>query len=273
VRRYCDIAAKTGLLELQDLRTWVDRQRRNAPARPLPSVVSFRGDVEAIAKEVSPRVVVPRRRPDGDDGDIDDGDGDSVIVDEDDDETDVLVVAAPPPPRSPPPVRTSHSHHVVYGQSKPVAVAEGDADLKGQMSVSEDWFTSLGTGEPPFTMVTPTKTACTDFLWFTPVSRNIVLVVRCSAAQCSAGYALQSLCGGVRCCCMLHSVVSSAVVMMALRAHSCVQGALVLSGLMSLPPRSHIADLLPTKELSSTHVAIMAEFRFEPACLTSDWCL
>ncbi len=51
------------------------------------------------------------------------------------------------------------------------------------------------------------------------------------------------------------------------------QGALVLTGLMSLPPRDLIKDTLPTLLLSSPHVPVMAEFGFEPACLSSDWCL
>jgi hypothetical protein len=44
-----------------------------------------------------------------------------------------------------------------------------------------------------------------------------------------------------------------------------------MSGLMSLPSRSHVESHLPTMELSSDHVAIMAEFRFEPSCLATDW--
>jgi hypothetical protein len=51
------------------------------------------------------------------------------------------------------------------------------------------------------------------------------------------------------------------------------QGALVLTGLASLPRQELVKDSLPTMLLSSPHVAILAEFAFEPACLTSDWCL
>ena len=51
------------------------------------------------------------------------------------------------------------------------------------------------------------------------------------------------------------------------------QGALVLTGVMTLPARDLVEETLPTKLLSSPHVAIMSEFSFEPLCLSSDWCL
>ena len=47
---------------------------------------------------------------------------------------------------------------------------------------------------------------------------------------------------------------------------------MIVTGVMSLPPNMLLVETLPTKLLSSPHLALMAEFSFEPECLSSNWC-
>lgn len=125
---------------------------------------------------------------------------------------------------------THISHHVQFA-TKAVSVEES------QISVAPDWFSSLGVGEPPYTMATQKLQGCVDYIWFTPV----------------------------RDCCM------HCVGLLMYTSAECAQGAVVLSGVLSLPPRSAVEGLLPTREYSSDHIAILSEFRFEPSCLSADW--
>ena len=134
---------------------------------------------------------------------------DAVIVDSDDvhdlreDSAESAMLPVDVPPKR-------MIHHVEFGSpkagdgsakgdgasaaSKPAAAAAVTSD--GQISVAPDWFSSLGVGEPPYTVSTPRLEACVDYIWFTPVRYSAMHSAICNGCHCKLCY-----CGCCCCCC------------------------------------------------------------------------
>ena len=100
-----------------------------------------------------------------------DGDDDSVIVDADDvpDDASSDAESTLPEDTSAAIVATAPVHVTYDVVAKKSEFVDSDAALKFKQMLSADWYTNLGLGEPPFTVVTPKLRECHDFIFFTPV--------------------------------------------------------------------------------------------------------
>ena len=211
-QNYRDAAAKWGVLEPKDVAVWkrsllvkdlppppptppTPRRKLERPPASLPAESS---DTELEAGAV--------RRDDLE-----------VIYDTaTDDDTDSEVESEYEEVEKPAPAQVSH--YLRFEDDDPDAQPEGDAELHHQFSVSSEWHSSLGAGEPPYTHVVPRIERTCDYIWFTP-------------------------------------------------------GVLSVSAVLSMPNRARVEGFLPSRKLSSPHLCIMAELKFEPSVLSADWSL
>lgn len=192
---YCDITAKAGLLPPADEILWkratlqvppvalsptkggrvgllaveaTGAGNATSPSSPAAGSPSVRSEdlhsVGRLEESTGPGPSVALLRLEEDDGSVIQG----KDVDDDDDVSELTdrVVEAPLVV-----VESSVPTHVTFGAPAPLTSpdASGDAILHFQQMLTAEWYTNLGLGEPPFTTVTPSRTACNDFLWFTPV--------------------------------------------------------------------------------------------------------
>lgn len=247
---YRDLAVRAKVLEPFDVSKWTS----SLVCRPSQSLSSPVGSVQSSLRNLSALLspsgagdaasslfegsVGPGREGSAESDEEDDGvasEDDKPIIDTDEPESMMQLSSMDSAVKGDEIPVSKLTHHVEFGTPK-----AADPDALAQLSVAPDWFTSLGAGEPPYTTCTPKLHGCVDYIWFTPVS------VMCFCGLRSGG------CFGYF-------------------TDAAPQGSLIMSGLMSLPSRSHVETHLPTMEFSSDHVAIMAEFRFEPSCLATDW--
>ena len=140
----------------------------SAPSSPAAGSPSVRSEdlhsVGRLGESTGPGASVALLRHEDDDGSVIQG----KDVDDDDDVSELTDRVAEAPLVV---VDSSVPTHVTFGAPAPLTSpdASGDTILHFQQMLSAEWYTNLGLGEPPFTTVTPNRTACNDFLWFTPV--------------------------------------------------------------------------------------------------------